>query len=156
MCFAASLFYLPLKSDDNPHGCFTERELFQIMSDTNVYIFFDHDPTKTWARRRRAKTGLEKLAKQLLPTIEDLHDAPGLGIIHGVKGTLEAALHPAKSSLAEYGKTFVKALLKQGYSPKEVTWLLICLSLAFVANSAQAVSPLSLSLSLSLPVRPAS
>jgi hypothetical protein len=137
--FASSLFCIPLKSEDNPHGSFDERELFRIFSDANIYIFFDHEPTKTWARRRVAKAGIEALAKKMVPLIEEMARMPGLGIIKGLKEGAENLLHGAKSPMAEYGKSFVKSLLKQGNSPKDVAWCLICLAVAFIANSAQAV-----------------
>jgi linoleate 10R-lipoxygenase len=138
--FASALFCIPLKSEDNPHGSFDERELFRIFANANIYMFFDHDPTKTWARRRDAKAGLEALAKKMVPLIEEMARTSGLGIIKGLKEGAENVLHGAKSPMAEYGKTFVKSLLKQGDSAKDVAWLLIGLATAFIANSAQAVS----------------
>ena len=152
--FASKLFYIPFKTEDNPNGTFNERELLKIFQNANIYIFFDHDPTKTWARRRRGKEGIAALGKKLIPIIEDL---AGGGLLKGLKDNLTAG---AKSPMTEYGKTFAKTLLSQGKKPKEVAWTLICLAVAFIANTAQAVSTtlsgylLCFADDLNAPVRP--
>jgi len=117
----------------------SESELWNTFSKANVYIFFDHEPTKSWARKREGKAGIEALGKKMVPIIEELAHTPSFGIIKGLKEGAERILHPTKSPMADYGKTFAKALLKQGKSAKEVSWILISMATAAIANSAQGV-----------------
>lgn len=117
----------------------SETELWKTFSEANIYIFFDHEPTKTFARRRAAKKGIQALGKQMIPVIEDLAHSPPLGIIKGLREGAERALHPSKSPLADYGTTLAKALLKQGKSVKDVSWILISMATAAIANAAQGV-----------------
>ena len=133
------MFCIPLKSEDNPQGTMGETELWKTFSEANIYIFFDHEPTKTFARRRAAKKGIEALGKQMVPVIEDLARSPPLGIIKGLKEGADKALHPSKSPMGGYGTTLAKTLLKQGKTAKDVAWILISMATAAIANAAQGV-----------------
>ena len=124
----------------------SETELWKTFSEANIYIFFDHEPTKTWARRRAGKKGIEALGKKMIPVVEELARSPPLGIIKGLKEGAEKALHPSKSPMVDYGRTLAKALLKQGKSTKDVAWILISMATAAIANAAQGVRNSSQSL----------
>jgi len=44
--FASNIFCLPLKTKENPHGIFTDHELYMAMAVIFTAIFFDFEPTK--------------------------------------------------------------------------------------------------------------
>jgi hypothetical protein len=49
--FSANVFALPLKSAENPRGIFSEQELYMIVAVISTAIFFDFEPTKSFALR---------------------------------------------------------------------------------------------------------
>ncbi|CCX29687.1 Similar to Psi-producing oxygenase A; acc. no. Q6RET3 [Pyronema omphalodes CBS 100304] len=98
-------------------------------------MFFDLDPTKSWAFRRDATTGVETLAKKLLPIISAMEGHHGLSIFEGISNLL----YPAKEDVG-LGNSFIKSLYQQGKSAEEITWIIIMLLSNTVGNSAHDVS----------------
>lgn len=169
--FASTLCYLPLKSDANPNGVYSEEELYKILSGLTIYVFSDSDPTKSFARRREVRKGIAKLCKiveenvtklkTLVPVLAGAAQATttGLGKL-GIKtpilssivaakpitGLLNTLTQPSKSkgvaSLADYGENLAKKLLATGKTPKEVAAILVGTACAFVGNTAVAVCPI--------------
>jgi linoleate 10R-lipoxygenase len=52
---------LPLKTDQNPHGIYMERELLQMLRDIFGYIFLDADPEKRMRAKEVAKSHVQEL-----------------------------------------------------------------------------------------------
>lgn len=169
--FASTLCYLPLKTDVNPDGVYSEQELYKVLSDLTIYVFSDSDPTKSFARRRDVRSSIAKLCKiveenvtklkTLVPVLAGAAQATttGLGKL-GIKtpilsslvaakpitGILNTLTQPGKSKdvapLADYGVNLAKKLLATGKTPKDVAAILVGTACAFVGNTAVAVCPI--------------
>ena len=61
--FAADVFSLPLKTANNPHGIYSEHELYAIMAGIFIGIFFDMDPAKSFPLRLAARAFSQQLGK---------------------------------------------------------------------------------------------
>jgi len=133
--FAAALLYLPLKTDDNPNGQYSEPELYKTLTDLTWFVFSDSDPTKSWEHRREAKKGIDKLGAIMVEEIKKFKTPIGIWD----KLTGGAGVRPPPPSLKDYGSNLVKRLLSSGKSAEDVAWMLLWSGCAFVANSACAV-----------------
>lgn len=132
--FVARMFNLPLKSQENPKGVFSEQELYTALATIFVSIFFDLDPVKSFPLRRKAK----ELASQLGSIIETnvkLSTSLGIGGLFTGK--------PRDSTLSTCGVNLIKGLSKAGLKPHEITWdQILPTAGALVPNEAQLVSEL--------------
>jgi len=133
--FAAALLYLPLKTDDNPNGQYSEAELYKTLTDLTWFVFSDSDPTKSWEHRREAKKSIDKLGEVMVEEIKKFKTPIGIWD----KLTGGAGVRPPPPSLKDYGSNLVKRLLSGGRSAEDVAWMLLWSGCAFVANSACAV-----------------
>ena len=61
--FAANVFSLPLKTTDNPHGIYSEQELYMVLAVIFACIFFDLDPAKSFPLRMAARQVAQQLGK---------------------------------------------------------------------------------------------
>ena len=131
--FSASLFSLPLKTVENPRGIYTEQELSLILSVLFFAIFYDIDPTKSFALKNAAKTLAKTLGTLVLLNVES--------VAHfGKIAELIEKIH-TKSPLEDYGTHTIERLLQSGLSVKEVVWgQLMPTASSMVANQSQLFS----------------
>ncbi|KAL1954110.1 hypothetical protein VTO42DRAFT_1734 [Malbranchea cinnamomea] len=113
--FASKIFSLPLKTEENPRGIFTEHEMFMIFVAIFTCIFFDLDPVKSFALRQTART----VAQQLGKVVE--------AYVKSVSGTKIFAkvldrFRRNKTGLADYGIHMIRRLLDSGLTAEQVTW----------------------------------
>jgi hypothetical protein len=129
--FAAAIFHLPLKTEDNPTGVFEEHELYMVLAVIFVTIFLDFDSSKTFALR---KAGLE-----VTQALGQLVEAQ-VNIISKTKliSTLTDRFMEADHALKDYGVHMVRKLLEAGLGVHETVWSQILPTAgAMVANQAQ-------------------
>jgi len=131
--FSASLFSLPLKTEQCPHGIYTEQELNQVLSVLFFAIFYDIDPSKSFMLRNAAKMLAQQLGELCLFNVE--------AIAHtGVIADVIAKLH-TKTVLSDYGTHMIQRLLDTGLSIKDVVWgQLLPTAASMVANQSQLFS----------------
>jgi prostaglandin-endoperoxide synthase 1/linoleate 10R-lipoxygenase len=133
--FASRVFNLPLKTKDNPHGIYTEHELYAVLAVIFVCIFFDIDPVKSFPLRQAAKAVTEQLGKIVETNVKI---ARGLGLrgLFSGKGSKD-------DPLAIYGMHMIKGLANSGLSNYDIAWSQIVPTAgAMVPNQAEVVSPL--------------
>jgi hypothetical protein len=112
--FASRVFNLPLKTKKNPHGIYSEQELYMVLAVIFVCIFFDIDPVKSFPLRQAAHKVTQQLGK-LIETNVKL--ARGLGL----RGLFTSG--PDKDDpLAVYGVNMIKGLAKTGLSTYDIAW----------------------------------
>lgn len=170
--FASTLCYLPLKTDENPDGVYSEAELYKVLSGLTIYVFSDSDPTKSFARRREVRSSIAKLCmiveesvtrlKTAVPILTGAAQAttsqlgkfgiktPILSSIVAAKpitGIVNTLTQAGKSKtkgplLQDYGENLAKKLLATGKTPKQVAAILVGTACAFVGNTAVAVCPI--------------
>ena len=133
--FAANMFSLPLKTEDHPHGVYSEQELYMVMAIIFVCIFFDLDPAKSFPLRLSARAVTQQLGKIVEANVKGVNMT---GFISGFVDGMRTIDH---SPLKDYGNHMVRKLLESGLGVEEVTWSQIMPTAgAMVANQAQVVS----------------
>jgi hypothetical protein len=131
--FSASLFSLPLKTEDNPHGIYTEQELSMILSLLFFAIFYDIDPKKSFPLKTAAKMLAKSLGTLVLLNVESV---ARFGKIAEFVEKIRT-----KSQLEDYGMHTIQRLLQSGLSTKEVVWgQLLPTASSMVANQSQLFS----------------
>lgn len=113
--FAAEMFMLPLKTEERPHGVFTEAELYLIMASVFALIFFDVDPVGSFPLHVKAHAATQMLGKMVQANVEAIASS---GVVsHAVK-----AIWPNESPLRSYGIHLIQRLLDTGMEPERLVW----------------------------------
>ncbi|KAF8249495.1 heme peroxidase [Wilcoxina mikolae CBS 423.85] len=116
--FAATIFNLPLKSEDNPKGIYTEQEMYMVLCAMFIAIFFDIDSSKSFPLRHAAYTATRQLGALVEAQVKAVKS---WGWLQGVWDPLNIRGRN-KSPLVDYGYHMVNRLLESGESPADVTW----------------------------------
>lgn len=104
-----------MKTAENPHGIYSESQLYSLMALVFTCIFYDADPAKSFPLRQAAR----KLTQQLGQIMEALV-VPELA--HALVGNLLEHLHKKKSVLSMYGSHMIHQLHKSGLGAKQLIW----------------------------------
>ncbi|KAL3423111.1 linoleate diol synthase [Phlyctema vagabunda] len=112
--FAASVFSLPIKTEETPRGIYEEHELYQVLSLLFIYIFRNADPAKSLQIQEAAKTLTQQLGELVLLNTEAIAAS-------GFVADLVAKLHQ-KTPLTDYGTHMIQRLLASGKPIKDVVW----------------------------------
>lgn len=130
--FAATLFGLPLKTADHPHGVYTEHELYAVLTILFVTIFADSDPVKSFPLRMAARAVTQQLAKIVQGNVKG---------VNGWLSSLTGGSMAEHTPINDYGVSIVKQLLESGLSAEEITWAQVLPTAgAIAANQSQVVS----------------
>lgn len=130
--FAAEVFCLPLKTEQNPRGIFAENELYLIMALVFTCIFFDADPSKSFPLREGSRKVTQQLGNIMQTMVEPM-SLPGSGFF----GKMFDVFHKA-TPLSSYGFHMIAQLLKSGMGVKDIVWSQILPTAGgMVANQAQ-------------------
>jgi len=141
--FAANVFSLPLKTEENPRGIFSEQELWMLMSVIFTAIFFDFEPAKSFPLRKVA-TKLSTMLGKLIEANVKLVAATSLA------STLIDGFRENHNALADYGIHMIRRLVETGLGPYEIAFSQVMpTAIAMVPNQSQVVSR-----ALLLPSRP--
>ncbi|KAF7720011.1 Psi-producing oxygenase A [Penicillium ucsense] len=128
--FCANIFSLPLKTDENPHGVFTEQELYEIMALVFTCIFYDVEVTKSFQLEQASRQVAQQLGELVMANVELVSKS---GFIADVISRIHRHEH-----LTNYGVHMIQRLLDSGLPPKEIVWTHILPSASsMVANQAQ-------------------
>jgi len=128
--FASSVFSLPLKTEDNPRGLFTETELYLLMAIICASIFYDADPAKSFPLRQAAKSLTQKLGKLVELNVRFVEKT----------GVLQDLLEMfyRHDTLSDFGVNMIRRLLGSGIPAKGLVWTHILPTVgAMVANQSQ-------------------
>ena len=130
--FAAEVFFLPLKTEQNPRGIYTEEELYMVLAMVFTCIFFDADPAKSFPLRQGSRKVVQQLGDIMEPIVEALA-SPGGGFFAGIIERLHT-----RPDLSNYGVHMLQQLLKRDLSVRDVVWSQILPTAGgMVANQAQ-------------------
>ena len=128
--FAASIFSLPLKTDENPRGLFSEAELYLLMAVVFASVFYDADPANSFPLRQAARDVAEKLGKLVEPKVRFVEKA----------GFLQHLLEMfyRHDTVSDYDLPMIKRHLASGTPAKELAWTdILPTAGAMVANQSQ-------------------
>ena len=113
--FAATVFSLPLKIRENPHGIYSEHELYSLMAITFVAIFFDLDPAKSFPLRLGARAVTQQLGKLIEANVKTVNATSW------VKSLVDPLMEN-RTPLVDYGVHMTRKLLESGLGPHEIAW----------------------------------
>ncbi|KKK22805.1 hypothetical protein P175DRAFT_0470186 [Aspergillus ochraceoroseus IBT 24754] len=131
--FCASVFSLPLKTESNPRGIFTESELYMIMAVVFTAIFYDADVGVSFELNQAARTVTQQLGELMMANVELIDKT-------GFIANLVNRLH-RHDILSEYGVHMIQHLLATGLPAQEIVWTHILPTAGgMVANQAQLFS----------------
>ncbi|KAL8708190.1 MAG: hypothetical protein Q9220_006860 [cf. Caloplaca sp. 1 TL-2023] len=134
--FAANVFSLPLKTEETPHGVFSEQELFMVICVIFTGIFFDMDPAKSFPLRHAARAVSQQLGKLIEANV---HSVSMTGMVAGIVDKFRENQNP----LSDYGVHMIRRLLDSGLGVSEITWSQILpTAVAMVPNQAQVFTQL--------------
>ena len=134
--FAANAFSLPLKTEDHPHGIYTEQELYMVLAVISTYLSFDVDPAKSFPLRMASKSVTQTLGKLVEANVKLVN---ATGFLSGVVDNLFQDRTPLK----DYGVHMIRRLLEGEQSVSEVAWgHIVPTASALVANQAQVFTEL--------------
>lgn len=135
--FAANVFSLPLKTEDHPHGVYSEQEMYMVMSVIFTCIYFDLDPAKSFPLRMGTRAVTQQLGKIVEANVKNVNMT---GWIAGIVDGMHTIDH---SPLKDYGVHMVRKLLESGLGAEEITWSQILPTAgAMVSNQAQVFTQL--------------
>ncbi|KAL5375215.1 hypothetical protein PMIN06_012255 [Paraphaeosphaeria minitans] len=113
--FASELFQLPLKTVDDPHGIFTEAEMYLLMSGVFALIFFDADPVASFPLHLKSKNAVKVLGNFVEKNVDFVAK-------FGKLSELAHKVWPRETKLKSYGLHFIQRLLESGMEPKQLVW----------------------------------
>ncbi|KAL2062890.1 hypothetical protein VTL71DRAFT_5962 [Oculimacula yallundae] len=131
--FAASVFSLPIKTEDCPRGIYTEQEMYQVLALCYISIFNNTDVTKSFQIREAAHLLAQQLGDLVLLNAEAISAT-------GFLADVLAKLHQ-HTALTDYGTHMIQRLLDSKISIKDVVWSHILPTAAsMTANQSQIFS----------------
>jgi hypothetical protein len=113
--FCSEMFMLPLKTEERPHGIFTEAELYLIMSAVFALVFFDVDNAGSFPLHCKAYAATQTLGKLVQANVEAIASS-------GVVSELMKRIWPNESALTSYGIHMIQRLLDSGMDPETLVW----------------------------------
>ncbi|KAF4123830.1 hypothetical protein GMORB2_5546 [Geosmithia morbida] len=124
----ADLFYLDLRTDENPNGTFSHAELYRHLVNIRMWASNNNNSAEAWNRRRRAQESATKIIETTRKLVDEVSSSQGFGL--GVKSRLSSITtrkrYLKEGSLRSCGYKLVEELLAKGNSPEYVTdqlWL---------------------------------
>lgn len=132
--FAANMYALPLKTEENPHGIFSEHEMYMMMSVIFTAIFFDFEPTKSFPLRKVALKLSTMLGKLIEANVKTVNAT-------GFAAKFIDSYRENHNALSDYGIHMVRRLTETGMTPYEIAFSQIMpTAIAMVPNQSQVVS----------------
>ncbi|EFE40287.1 hypothetical protein TRV_04981 [Trichophyton verrucosum HKI 0517] len=129
--FCAAVFSLPLKTEENPRGVYTEKELYDIMALVFKCIFCDTDPAKSFALHEAARENSQTLGLLVMTNVELIKRT-------GFLAPLIDRIDRHDNILADYGIHMIQRLLDTGLPPQDIVWShLLPTAGGMVANQGQ-------------------
>lgn len=108
--FIAELFGLPLQTETNTRGVYTDDELYMALATIYMSLSRDHDPVKSYPRREASAA----LAHQLGTLLEAGVKKSGGGLFGGSKSK--------SGTLSSHGASAIKALSQASVSNRDIAW----------------------------------
>lgn len=131
--FCAKVFSLPLKTDSNPRGVFSETELYQIMALVFASIFYDADVGKSFELNNGARMVTQQLGKLAMVNVEAIANS---GFIASLLSRFRR-----HDVLKDFGTHMIQRLLDTGTPAKDIVWTHILPTAGgMVANQGQLIS----------------
>lgn len=112
--FAAGVFALPIKTEDNPRGIFSQVELYDILAAIFALIFYDTDPAKSFPLHQASRQTAQQLGELVLKNVDFVRNT---GSFAGLLQHFNRHDH-----LQKYGEHMIQELLKSGRDAEDIVW----------------------------------
>ncbi|KAJ5748816.1 uncharacterized protein N7511_010512 [Penicillium nucicola] len=113
--FASTIFGLPLKTEANPGGLFTEHEMYMILSTIFSALFFDIDAPRSYSLNRAASAVSSQLGSVVEATVKADTSS---GLLSGIMDSFR----PHDNALREFGTEAIRRMKEAGSSASDITW----------------------------------
>lgn len=110
--FCAAMFSLPLKTEQHPHGIFTEYQLYLMLAAVFTCVFFDVDPVASLPLRSAAHACAQQLGQLLELEVATIK----------ATGSFSSLVIQQNPLLADYGIHMIQRLLKSGKDIQSLVW----------------------------------
>lgn len=115
--FCAQIFDLPLKTDEHPHGVFSEQELYLVLAAVFVCVFFDADPVHSFEIHEIAYDACQKLGNIVQANVTSIKDT---GVVSNFIQYFLA--NKEETSLHMFGVRTIQTLLRSGMDVHQLVW----------------------------------
>ncbi|KAF7718629.1 Linoleate 10R-lipoxygenase [Penicillium ucsense] len=113
--FASALFGLPLKTEENSRGLFTEHEMYMILATIYSALFYDVDPAKSYSLNKAASAVSQQLGSVVESTVKaDTQSSLFSGLMNSFR--------PHDNALREHGTASLRRVKDLGMSASQITW----------------------------------
>jgi linoleate 8R-lipoxygenase/9,12-octadecadienoate 8-hydroperoxide 8R-isomerase len=112
--YVSELFSLPLKTEKQPKGIFTESEMYLALLAIYTSFLKDTDSIDSFQIRQTSYDATKMLGKLVEANVDKVEDSHLLARLMD-----QLSVH---SPLQEYGTSIIKALFKAGLDTKQVVW----------------------------------
>jgi len=130
--FAAEYFCISVKSEDNPHGIFTEQELYTQLATIFAFLFLDLDEVQSAQLRSAALEFSENIEKVMTFFVKS---SPIASVINHVSDAIHTDLR-----LPQPGSSIATTLSDQGWTTKRIVANMFGCAVGAVAAQGQALS----------------
>lgn len=130
--FTATMFHIPLKTAEHPHGLFTEQEIYTIFAVLFAFIFLNNDPASSFALKNGAQAALKPLSLTLDAVVRAVQHSTFLDPIKSILNMHDTGI------IKDFGTHLIKRLSQGDKSADEVLWTIIPTAAAMVATMGQA------------------
>ncbi|KAF9251277.1 hypothetical protein CBS147339_5695 [Penicillium roqueforti] len=113
--FASTLFGIPLKTEQNPQGLFTEHEMHMILATIFSALFFDVDAPRSCSLNRAASAVSTQLGQVVEATVKADTNS---GLFSGIMNSFR----PHDNAIREFGTEAIRRMKEAGSSASEITW----------------------------------
>lgn len=143
----SDLFYLDMRTEENPNGTLSTVELYRALLDMRIWCFNNNDPAQAWNRRRRAMEGAKIIVDSTRVLVDEVvRDQGGYGFVSSLSGLGSSRKgHLQKGSLRSCGYKLVTELVNEKMSAERIV---DTLWLTGYGGSGVAVTSVSISRSL--------
>ncbi|CZR65226.1 related to Linoleate diol synthase [Phialocephala subalpina] len=137
--FVSALYNLPLKNKENPHGIYTEQEMYMVLLTAFSAIFFDADIAQSFKLRNIARELAQQLGQLVMANAEVVSKT---SYVSGFFSRFSKPIKPStKPSLLSYGNHMIRRLLEKGKSVEESVWgTIMPMTATVVATQTQTMS----------------
>lgn len=151
--FSAALWSLPIKTEGNPRGTYTEHQLYLVLLACFGAIFFDADIANSHKLRLQSHELAQQLGKLVILRVKGLD--VGDGIVDAILDTFKECMGtighavtrnkpdptPDWPGLALYGDQMIQRMLSGGATPENLVWgSILPASVSACANQTEVLS----------------
>ncbi len=121
--FMASLLSLPLKTEANPLGIYSEQELFGVLTAAFSAIFLDGDVANSFKLREMSRELAQQLGQLIVVDAKVTAGASWLAdLVAGVSALISGKGRPGEPEMSQFGAPMIQRMLATGQTVEEAVY----------------------------------